>query len=254
MGKYPDISAELLLNCICPDIADEMTVICDGAFYRNYSDDIISVDTDNKVVHLSRQGFLKLLPAGYISSEDELKGGDFHKKYGILTRRKTLLRDAFVPFDTVEFRRRLQLGRRLLDIQERKNELVLKTFYGFDVSEQQDPYILAVRHFIPFLNKYRGQMPFIRNLLSAVVGCPVKMVQDVYGEKDANESFIPRVRFFLFIEGLDSEGYRAKSEAIAPLCAFIKENLIPFEVECEISIKSRTERCGSILDYNIDVR
>ena len=74
-----DISAEFLLNYLFPDHTDQWQAECAGAFYRNYSPDILSFEEDKRTVRLARDGFLRLLPQGVIAPDNALKGKGFEQ-------------------------------------------------------------------------------------------------------------------------------------------------------------------------------
>lgn len=249
MGLYSEISAETLLNNLHHDGKRKWLVMCEGSFYRNYSDDSMSVDTSNMFVRIARDGFLKLLPSGFISEENELRGGNFKKKYRALNKRVGMLREAFIPFDSYMFRLSLELGRKMENILERKSDLVLKTFFDFDRTNE-DEYVARLHSIMPMLRQHRGDIRFVRQLLAVLLGCEVRMRSDIYSDEDTSRAFVPRIRYDLMIDGLDAGQYVSLSTALQPLCEFIQDRLMPFEAECEISVKS-TERTGTILNYNI---
>ena len=74
------ISAEMLLNYLYPELGEKWIVRSAGTFYRNYNNDHLSVYEDTEEVVLARDGFLKLLPEALISDENELKGGHVSEK------------------------------------------------------------------------------------------------------------------------------------------------------------------------------
>ena len=79
--QIPEISAEMLLNFLYPDLEGKWIAHHDGTFYRNYSRDVLSVDPDEAQVWLSRDSLLRLLPQGLLSAESELKTGDPDEKH-----------------------------------------------------------------------------------------------------------------------------------------------------------------------------
>lgn len=111
-SNMSEISAEMLLNFLYPDEADQWIVKDKGTFYRNYTPDVLSVDEKTHSVALSRDGFIKLLPQGMITTDDELKGDDVSDKYVVLAKRKQLLQEIFKPIDSFTFRRRLDVEKK----------------------------------------------------------------------------------------------------------------------------------------------
>ena len=68
------VRAELLLNYLYPELEKEWMVQCKGTFFRNYSQDVLSLYEDEKKVSLARDGFLRLLPEGLLTKEEDLQG------------------------------------------------------------------------------------------------------------------------------------------------------------------------------------
>lgn len=92
-----EISAEMLLNFLYPEEVDQWVVKDKGTFYRNYTPDVLSVDKKNHYVALSRDGFVKLLPQGLITIDNELKGDDFYDKYVLFRSESSSCRKSSSP-------------------------------------------------------------------------------------------------------------------------------------------------------------
>ena len=105
--QIPEISAEMLLNFLYPELEEKWIAHHDGAFYRNYSRDVLSVEPEEEQVSLSRDGLLRLLPQGLLSPEGELRTGDPDERHDEIQQRLKVLSEAFLPFDSFAFRRRL---------------------------------------------------------------------------------------------------------------------------------------------------
>ena len=95
-----EIKAEVLLNYLYPEMEERWVVHYEGAFFRNYNGDPLSIDETTGEVRLSRDGFLRLLPQGLLTYDDELKGEDTVEKYKKMEERQRLLHEAFLPFAT----------------------------------------------------------------------------------------------------------------------------------------------------------
>ena len=52
-----DISAEFLLNYLHPDQMDQWEVDCAGTFYRNYSEDVLTIDEEKGIFITPIDGF-----------------------------------------------------------------------------------------------------------------------------------------------------------------------------------------------------
>ena len=82
--------AEFLLNYFYPEHPDQWQVENEGSFYRNYNRDLLSIDEELCTLRLARDGFLRLLPQGLLTEENELRKGDIKQKHEKLERRKQL--------------------------------------------------------------------------------------------------------------------------------------------------------------------
>ena len=65
-NNLSEISAEMLLNYLYPDLADRWIVQAEGTFYRNYNRDVLTYDEENAEIQVARDGFQKLLPQGML--------------------------------------------------------------------------------------------------------------------------------------------------------------------------------------------
>lgn len=252
-NRLSEISAEMLLNYLYPDLMEQWTVVHSGTFWRNYSNDAMSVDCSKAKVRIARDGILKLLPEGLVSSEDDLKGRDARSAHESIKRRKALLEDAFLPFDTFAFRQELHLEKALSEILESKENFILKNFFSIDKDTITDKYLLQAIKVLPFAKEFRGQYLFIGNLLSLILCCDVEVDFGKYSATDTSRCFLPRVTFIANMPGLDHDAYLKKCEDIKPLESFIKEWLVPAEVVCNIKVYS-IGSCAlvdeTLLDYN----
>jgi len=231
------IRAEVLLNYLYPEMEDEWIAHCRGTFFRNYSYDILEVEEDEKKVRLSRDGFVKLLPEGLLARDDELKGENAKEKYKELEFRRELLIEAFMPFDTYVFRKKLVIERQASELLQNKLEFLLKNYFGFDLATVTNPLVKEAAVLLPFVSRWRGDFGFVSNLLGALMNCEVEMYMGRYSHIDTTICWLPKVRYELLISGLSSEEYRQLDETMQPLREFIIEWLIPFDVKCEMVIK-----------------
>ena len=120
--QIPQISAEMYLERLYPELSKQWIMRARGTFFRNYTHDIIYVNPEKAQVVLSRNGYLKLLPQGLITPEI----GSGRKKKETPRERKRrveLLNEAFVPFDTFTFKRRLDIERKTSELLEDKLQI-----------------------------------------------------------------------------------------------------------------------------------
>lgn len=251
------VRAEVLLNYLFPEMAEDWMTQYKGTFFRNYNEDILSLDEDESKVILARDGFLRLLPEGLLTNEDDLKGEDVAKKYKELEWRRELLNEAFSPFDTYIFRKKLAIERQMSELLEQKLAYLLKEYYNFDLSAETNELVKEAAVLLPFISRWRGDLYFVANLLGSLMNCQVEVAIDRYSHMDTTICWQPRVRYFVLIPGLTPEEYRQKTEAMIPLVTFLKEWFIPFDVRCEIKIKEHhpiQENARVTLDYNTEVK
>ncbi len=250
-ANLSDISAEMLLNQLYPDLMNEWKVRFKGTFYRNYSDDAMSVDADAREVTLARDGFLKLLPAGLISEEGELREGAFSDNYRKLNERIELLREQFLPMDSFVFRQSLHIERQLSEALAEKELFVLKQWFGIEWTKLKDPMVQELALMLPYLKDKRGNIYFVRDLLQCLLGQEVRLHCGVWSESDTSRRHLPRLRYEIIRDGMDSGTYLQESEKLAPAADFIREWMLPLEAHCEIVYKSFQPTEGTaILGYN----
>lgn len=239
MVNIPEISAELLLSYLYPELTGQWMAHHVGTFYRNYNCDVMALYPDEHTVEISRDGFLQLLPQGLFAGEDK--------------EQLSLLRDAFLPIDAYWFNTKMQVELQVSQLLQSKLEYVLREYFGFDLATQTNPYIRQAAVILPFVRSKRGDFPFIRELLSMLVHCPVEMKIGRYSDTDTTVAYLPRLRFDLLVNDLSSEQYKTSAKDLQPLFDFIREWLIPAEIHCEFEIKAQSPRSlnhALTLDYN----
>ena len=257
-NNISQVSAEMLLNYLFPEMEGQWLADNKGSFYRNYSRDILALYADEKRVELSRDGFLKLLPQGLMGGENDLRNAkDVLEKSKELEHRKHLLHEAFLPLDTLHFRRYMQIEQKVAAILSDKIEYILKQYFSFDLTAEQNPYVRSLAVLLPFAKNTRANMLMMRRILSKLLGCQVIMTQGRYSESDSTRSWVPMVRYDLIMPGLDAETYKARSAELEPLANFIREWFMPAEVYCQIKIKEygQPQRTNMrlTLNYNTEV-
>lgn len=246
----------MLLNYFYPELENQWTVDNKGSFYRNYNHDILAAYEGENRVDLSRDGFLKLLPEGLYSDESELKGKDVAEKFREVERRRHLLAEAFLPFDTFAFRRQLQVERLLSEMLNDKLEYLLRRFFDIDLSAEENPYVRELAVLLPFVKHWRGNFGMLRNLLASLFKCEVEMIHGIYSHVDTSKCRVPLVRYNLLIDNLDGAGYRELYAYLPALTDFLAEWFIPMEMVCQIQIKEygRPQRLNErlVLNYNTE--
>lgn len=251
------IRAEVLLNYLYPEMNRKWMVQGKGTFYRNYNQDVLALyKKENKAV-LSRDGFLRLLPEGLLTRDDDLRGEDFSKKYEELEWRRELLNEAFSPFDTYVFRKKLEVERQASELLEQKLSYLLKEYFNFDIEAEQSDLVKEAAMILPFVSRWRGDLGLVCNMLGALMHCEVEMVKGRYSPVDTTRLWLPQVTYKLLIEGLTPDTYQERVKSLEPLAAFLKEWLIPYDVKCVIEIKQhlvpQKPEEGLMLNYNTEL-
>lgn len=253
----PEIGAEMLLNYLYPELEERWTVRHDGTFYRNYNQDVLSIDPDTASVRLSRDGFLNLLPQGLFSQEEDLLTGDRKEKHKELESQLNLLTEAFLPFDTFYFRRLLTVERSVSDLLNGKLPWLLKNYFGYDLQAETNPYVREVAVLLPYVSSRRGDFGFVRNLLGSLFRCSVNMEERRYSQLDSTRCWLPLMRYELLIPGLQAQEYRDLSASIGPLTEFLAQWFMPMEVKLEILVRQHgvAPQMGAplTLDYNTEL-
>ena len=255
--QIPQISAEMLLNLLYPELENRWIAHHDGTFYRNYSHDVLELDQKDNSVRLSRDSILGLLPQGLLSPEDELRSGDLVEKHKALEWKQKLLSEAFLPFDSLTFRRRLRMERSVSELLNGKLAYLLKTYFGFDLAAETNPYVREAAVLLPYIRHRRGDFGLVKNLLESLFQCPVTMKERRYSQLDSTLCWLPAVRYELLIPGLSAQAFRDLSAQLQPLTDFLAEWFMPMELRLEILIKQHGEprQLDSqwTLDYNTEL-
>ena len=256
-SQIPEIGAEMLLNLLYPELEGSWTAHHDGTFYRNYNRDVLDIDAGQASVRLSRDSMLALLPQGVFSREDDLLSGDIVEKHKQLEQEKKILSEAFLPFDSLAFRRSLRIESQVSELLGQKLEYLLKTYFGFDLAAQTNPYVREAAPLLLYIRHRRGDFGLIRNLLQSLFRCPVTREARRYSELDSTRCWLPVMRYELLIPGLSAQEYLELSDNLQPLKDFLSEWFVPAEVRLEICIKQhqgpgRLEEQAT-LDYNTEL-
>ena len=261
MNKVNDITqlkAEMLLNYLYPEMERDWIADTEGAFYRNYNEDVLALYVDEKRVELSRDGFLKLLPQGILASDDDLKKAkDITSKTKEIERRIHLLNEAFLPLDTWHFRRTLEIERQVAELLRGQVEHLLKEYFGFDLANVENPYVKRMAPLLPYAKRWRGDFGMLREVMELLFGCPVCMTTGRYSYTDSSLGWLPYLRYDLQIPGLNAEEYEVRSKELKGFADFLCDWFVPAEMVCHVRIKEGEElKVKSekwILDYNTKI-
>lgn len=255
--QIPEIGAEMLLGYLYPELEARWTARCDGTFYRNYSPDILELEPDTAEVWLSRDGLLKLLPQGLLSPEDDLRKKGGNKSHDEVMQRLTVLREAFLPIDSLGFRNRLRAERSVSELVGGKLDYVLKTYFDFDLAAEENPYVREFAVLLPGIGRRRGDYGLLRQLLAAMFHCEVTLSERRYSASDSTKQWLPALRYELQMPGLTAGEVQALYRDLQPLTEFLGEWFVPMELHLEIVVRQHTKEPGPdggrTLDYNTEL-
>ena len=238
VNSLSEISAEMLLGYLYPELTGQWIAQHAGTFYRNYSNDVMALYADEPTVVLSRDGFLQLLPQGLLTGEDKPQ--------------MQLLQDAMLPIDTYWFNTKLQLELQVSRLLQDKLSYILREYFRFDLEAESSPLVRKAAVLLPYVRSKRGDFAFIRDLLACLMHCEVQMRVGRYSDTDSTVSWLPMVTFELFIPHLTQQDYQRTNEELEPLRLFLQEWLLPAEVRCLITIRWQDAPADAphLLDYN----
>ena len=248
-----ELRAEVLLNHLYPEQTDSWVVRDKGTFYRNYSDDILQLEEKLSQVSLSRDGLLRMLPQGLVSTNDELKGGDFTTKYEQLSHRKNYLEELFVPFDSWRFRDGVRAEEDFAFLLENKLSILLQTYYSVDIQAETNSYVKEIMKVLPLVSRLRGNFHKIGDILKSVLNHRVTTHISCYNWSDKTADTQPMVCYKVWIPNLTSTEYRNLEKNIEALQNFLIEWFIPFDTRLQVELKTDTAVAlnkGVLLNYN----
>lgn len=232
-----EISAEMLINYLYPEMEERWKVQNKGTFYRNYNRDVLAYDEESAEIQVARDGYIKLLPQGLLFSTSNKNHKELSNSINEQNARMRLLCDLFQPFDTFAFRRRLTIEREISKLLDTKLNYLLSTYFHYDLSKEENAYVREVAVLLPFVSEMRGDFMFVRNLLSSLFECEVQCYQGRYSGTDNTREWIPMMQYEILVDHLTNEEYNTLNAELEPLIQFITEWFIPADVHCEIMLK-----------------
>ena len=238
--NIPEISAELLLTYLYPELTGKWMPRHAGTFYRNYNSDVMALYPDEPTVVLSRDGFTQLLPQGLLAGDDKEK--------------LRVLNDAFLPIDAYWFNTKLQLELQVSQLLQTKLEFVLREYFGFDLSAQTNAYIRQTAVLLPFVRSKRGDFAFISELISTLLHCEVEMQVGRYSDSDTTVAWLPKIRWNLFVKDLSNAQYNALVDDLQPWFEFLREWFIPAEIHSEFELKEPHRSLNNALTLNYNAQ
>ena len=252
LHNLSEISAEMLVNYLYPELQEHWKPRVEGTFYRNYNTDLLHYDSSTGEIQLARDSFIRLLPQGMIfpvATDDEPQPSGEQ-----INERRRLMLDMFNAIDTFTFRRRLQVEQQVSELLEQKLSYVLQTYFRYDLSTAPNTYVRDLAMMLPFVHSLRGDLQLVRNLLASIFDCHVNLRRRCYSESDSTRCWLPMIDYELIIPDLTQQDYEQLMLELTPVEQFIREWLLPFEAQCSITIRwhdaAPDTPTGRLLDYN----
>ena len=109
---------------------------------------------------------------------------------------------------------------------------------------------------LPFVSHLRGDLYFVRDLLSSLFRCEVQLTIGRYSETDNTRSWLPSARYEMIMPDLSAEEYNCLMDDVRPLNEFVCEWFMPMEAKCFIDIKWKDIDLPQtpVLNYNTHLK
>lgn len=250
-----DLKAETWLNCHFPDEIPTR-VSTKGIFYSNYREDLLEVETAGDSldrVTLSRDGIFHLLPETLFVNENRLTNPKRDSQP--FEEVKAQISEFFIPFDTEYFQVSLELDKKVQELEGGVVDTLLRTLYGLDTQDFQNPMIRKTLPFLLQASEIRGDFALIGKLATAISGFRTE-IQSVSRVLDFTGDDCERqvARFVFHIPNLSNDEYADQYRLYGEFVDFLAEWFLPVEQPFEYAIKEVGHAFaldGSLtLDYN----
>ena len=240
-----EIKAETILSLENLPCFSVQTKENSGMFYRNYFSDLIEYDSDNNTLTLSRDGIFNLLPEGLFFEEDELKNSkSFQDTSDKIKKKRREISQFFQPFDTEYFKLSLMLEKKINEISEKGNKVLLDLFFDKNkIAENK-----SLQFLLPQINQIKGNEYLITDILKIILNAKkVELIEIDYHTK----------RFIIHIPNLSKEEYFEKTQQVSDIFEILREYFFSFDINYDFRIKDRKQRFilneNLILDYNTNL-
>lgn len=256
-----EVSAEMLLGHLYPELELLWSVRHRGTFYRNYSADVMSLDEEEVTIDIARDGILKLLPPAMLTGDFELtktnadgqgQKKDFKTRYEEMKKRLHILEEAFLPIDTCNFLGSLATERHIEDIMEVKVNELLKDYFNFDIAKEKDPLVANAALLLPLVASRRGDIRFVKRLIESVAGRKVRIRKSAYSDTDNSRYWMQKIDFDIVVDNLTEETYKLEDSRIRPLTEFLSTYFLPIDIFCSFNIVGKNTDV-KLLNYNTNV-
>ena len=245
--------AELLMPLLIDGWTD-YSVRMSGQFYKEYSPDLLSVDSTTKTVELSRDGLFQILPEAMFFNEDFLREDNedvLKQKLDYLKYQKELLKVYFEAFDTLIFQNELYFYQVLESAECERDNILLSEFYNIDITKEMNPLCRQLARLLLDGDTIKGDLRIVAFCIRAILH--VDLTYDVISHIVDNSKYT-LVQYILFIDGLSSRDYKQRMENYYEFFNRLEQWFLPYDCEADFCIKGRNQPfiLGEplTLDYN----
>lgn len=252
--SFKEIKAETIISLFKEQ---NFHVQTNGAFYRNFSGDLLNIKKDDfakTIVKLSRDGVFHILPEGLFFDEYELKLKK--KDYEKFKEEKEKIKLFFQPFDTLNFAQSLQLEEEIINISENENDILIDFLFDKLELNTKNEYINKIKTLLPFAGYIKGDKKLIHEILENIFQTNISMDIKIINKNENNEVINCNYLMSIVINkpDLNSTEYYTIYEKTSDFFAFFYKYFLPIELEYEFKIKDYNETLvlgkSLILDYN----
>lgn len=226
--------------------SEEYIVYYCGDTRNRYCGELLGINPSSKKALIGRNGIMHILPNRLFFDEGELKKTQQSQKHLLEEhkKKKNEFREFFHQnFDSFFPKTEIKWAKKLSQLEDKLNTLLLRELFGLDLQEKSSPMIRKLAQFIPGGQYLKGNVTMLALVTKNILKQDVDVV--VSGKK---------VRFTVMIDGLDSQGYYKKKNELKPYFDKLADWFLPYDCICfyEIKAHNRLMKLDNklILDYN----
>lgn len=255
--KYSNLKAEFYISLFYSDI-DNPVAIKKGQFFQNFCNDCISVDTENNIVVLSRDGLYRQLPENIFFEEQSLSSQD--KQHTIKSRSlaqqayKQIIENFFLPFDTLFFREELLIEKRINYAEINARHILLRTLFDYDINSERNTLIQQLAFFRLSSSTIKGNLRLLSYIIKSILKEDTRIDIDYRTFDETLRIKQPVILITVLITHLSATQYLKKMEQYDDFFQKLAEWFLPFDCDYEYAIKDKSQvfTLGDnlILDYN----
>jgi hypothetical protein len=244
------IKAETFLTSFL-DSCRDVIIEPHGVFFRNYDNDVISVDADEydrkMVVKISRDGLFQILPESLFFVENKLreigKKGDkekFKQEEERIRKEKQNIKTFFQPFDVAYFKLRFELEKKLNHLATNRAQIIIDELIDDFGIDAENPIVRKMLPLAPIASEFRGNKFLLKDVLK-ILFYPAN-VEILLKRSKASGMKGTILKFIVYIEELSAEQFRTMKKDVEGFSQFFYEWFLPVDMGCEFKIADKNER------------